>query len=153
MSKRTMRAVHVLFAVYVLVMLYLLFRPNRNGYDFSYGYWELFRSNYNFKPFATIKAYAYVLANDVEAYRHAAVVNLFGNIGLFIPLGIFLPVIFEECRMPFITLLVSALAIVSVELIQLVSLTGCCDIDDLILNMIGVLIGHMLFRIVSIAKG
>ncbi len=153
MSKGKRALVMALFVVYCLAMLYLLFHPARNNYDTSGGYWDLFHSNYNFVPFATIKLYTHVLANDIEAYRHAAIVNLFGNIGVFIPLGIFLPVLFERCRKPFVSLLIAGCVIVLIETMQLITLTGCCDIDDLILNMTGVLMGHILYRITSMAKG
>ena len=153
MSRGVRTAVWILFVLYVLTMLLLLFYPDRNGYDAQTGYWELFRSNYNLVPFATIRLYTYVLANNVTAYRHAAIVNLFGNIFTFIPLGIFLPLLFEKCRKPMLTLIVSACFICLIEITQLFTLTGCCDIDDLILNMIGVAVGLVLYRITNLAKG
>lgn len=39
--------------------------------------------------------------------------------------------------------------IVAVELLQLFTLLGSCDIDDLILNMIGAFLGYGLFRMVQ----
>jgi glycopeptide antibiotics resistance protein len=48
---------------------------------------------------------------------------------------------------------VSVVIICAIELLQLFTLTGVCDVDDLILNMTGVLIGYIAYRIVSLAKG
>ena len=45
------------------------------------------------------------------------------------------------------TLLVSAAIIIAVEAIQLVTLLGHCDVDDLILNLIGVTIGYLLYAL------
>ena len=39
---------------------------------------------------------------------------------------------------------IAAIVIIAIELIQLFSLKGMCDIDDLILNLLGVSIGYTL---------
>ncbi len=155
MTKTQKAAAWTLFVLYVIAMMYLLFRPWKfgNGFDSPQTYWTIFHANYNFRPFYTIRGYAYVLANGTESYRHAAIVNLFGNVGTFIPLGVFLPLLFKRYRNLFMTTGVSVVIICAIELLQLFTLTGVCDVDDLILNMTGVLIGYIAYRIVSLAKG
>ena len=75
-----------------------------------------------------------------------AFINLVGNIDAFVPLGCFLPSLCKNLQ-SFKTLFLSAAAIILViELIQLFSLRGSCDIDDLILNLVGVVVGFLLRR-------
>jgi len=81
-----------------------------------------------------------------------ALFNLVGNVVLFIPLGIFIPVVFPKtdtfCR----TMLWAAAVMLCVEIVQLVSLLGSLDVDDLILNLVGAAIGYGIYRI-GIRKG
>ena len=49
-------------------------------------------------------------------------------------------------------LLTCTAAIVLVELVQLLSLLGSCDIDDLILNLLGMIIGFLLFTVINAFK-
>lgn len=77
-----------------------------------------------------------------------------GNIVMFAPLGIFLPLIFPSTRRLgklFVTVLLSSCAI---ELAQLFlglmagSLYRCVDIDDVILNTLGGLLGYAIYRLI-----
>ena len=79
--------------------------------------------------------------------RHAFV-NLAGNVIMFVPLGVFLPVIWKRLRSFWWFLLTSASLILLVEVLQYVTGLGSCDIDDLILNLPGTMLGwlcHPLF--------
>ena len=44
------------------------------------------------------------------------------------------------------TMLCSAAVMTVVEIIQLFTLLGSCDVDDLILNILGVFIGFIIFK-------
>ncbi|MDG0792204.1 VanZ family protein [Cohnella ginsengisoli] len=77
--------------------------------------------------------------------------NLFGNIALFIPLGLFLG-LFVGCRLS--AVLFYALSIsLALETAQLISAMGSFDVDDLILNTLGGAIGYGLFAGSGIARG
>ena len=73
--------------------------------------------------------------------------NIVGNLGAFLPMGLFLPLLSRRCRriLPFIC--AAAGVSLFIELAQLALLTGACDVDDLILNVIGALLGWLLMRI------
>ena len=60
-----------------------------------------------------------------------------------------LPVCFPKLRFLMRVLLTVTVLIVCVELIQLLTLVGSCDVDDLILNVLGAAIGFWLYRIFS----
>ena len=133
----------LLFVVYAAVMLWLLFDRERSLYELDY--WSQLQQNMNLEPFHTIKLFWNAL--DREEYRLLAVVNLGGNIGMFIPLGFCLPMLWKKQRKLWKTLLSTALIITLVELTQLLTLVGSCDMDDLILNVLGSAIGYGLFRL------
>ena len=77
------------------------------------------------------------------------VINLGGNIFLFIPIGYFLPRLWAGMRPFFVFLITCVLSIALVELVQLVTLLGCLDIDDLILNLFGMITGYLIFAIIK----
>ena len=66
---------------------------------------------------------------------------------MFIPLGTFLPALWPKLQKAWKTLLAALLSILAVEIIQLFSLLGRCDIDDLLLNMAGIAVGYALWRL------
>ena len=137
------RKLHMaLFCAYSVFMLYLLF--NRAGGIEGMDYWKQIKSNLNLEPFHTIRLFLKVL--DQQAYSAAAVINLGGNVIMFIPLGFFLPLVFPALGKFWRTILATALIITAVELTQLFTLLGSCDIDDLILNVIGAAAGYGLFK-------
>lgn len=75
--------------------------------------------------------------------------NVIGNICVFIPLGIFLPKLFARCRkLLTVTVLSLELSLV-IEVTQLVTRIGSFDVDDLLLNTIGGILGYLIYRIVS----
>jgi Glycopeptide antibiotics resistance protein len=75
--------------------------------------------------------------------------NLLGNIVPFAPIGFLLPVVFDKLK-SFLPLFLTSLGIiVFFELFQLVTKLGSCDIDDVILNMLGVVIGYLVLKVVK----
>jgi glycopeptide antibiotics resistance protein len=71
--------------------------------------------------------------------------TLIYNILAFVPLGILLPLISDKARNWRVVLLVGVIVSLSLEVIQLVTLLGEADIDDVILNVTGTLIGYGVF--------
>lgn len=130
---------------YCLLMALLLF--GRERYDLGLDYWKTVSLNYNFMPFRTIWLYIRVLINGRQSLYRDAVVNLAGNVVLFVPLGFLLPMLWPKLRKFWRCLGVSLLAVGVVELIQLFTLVGKCDIDDVILNLVGVSVGYVLYQI------
>lgn len=140
------------FFVYAAMMLWLLF--DRGGAVGNVPYWQQVQQNANLKPFHTVGSYWHILANRayyVEKWESASIyfyharfafVNLAGNVIMFVPLGYLIPAVWKKCRGFFRCLLTAAGMILVVEVSQLLTLRGRCDIDDLILNMIGVILGY-----------
>ena len=142
---------YILFIIYCLTMLWLLF--GRRQYQFNGDYHEIFDTLVNLQPLKTINSYLYVLENREEVYlRQVAAYNLFGNVLLFIPYGIFLPYLFKRLRAFWKTMLFGIFTIVCVELLQIFTLRGSCDIDDLILNTISIFLGYIMYRMTHLKR-
>lgn len=74
-----------------------------------------------------------------------AILNLGGNIGLLVPIGFLAPLLYPKIGWPGIGLL-AFISGLSIELTQSIFRLGIFDVDDLLLNGLGVLAGYALFR-------
>ncbi len=72
-------------------------------------------------------------------------VNIIGNIAMFIPVGVVLPVCFGKLCSIGKTILAGAACIACIEVTQLLFYERCSDVDDLLLNTAGVAIGAMIY--------
>ncbi len=148
-----------LFAVYGLIMVYLLFFRGRGPVP-GEPYWEQIARHYNLIPFQTvsdfvdtlINAEKYTAAWGYESYRYSAshaFVNLAGNVGMFLPLGFLLPQCAAKLGRIWKCLLTAFAIVLAIELLQLFTLTGTFDVDDLILNLGGTALGYGLWRLLN----
>ena len=64
---------------------------------------------------------------------------------MFIPLGFLIPAIWEKTRSFCMFILTASIILIAIETIQLFTLLGSMDIDDFILNIIGTIIGYLIF--------
>lgn len=134
---------YIEFVIYCLFLIYVLF-INKN-----------FRNNFqmvNLKPFVTIqryiKAVQYNYINPSIAF-----INLIANLILFVPMGFFLLILFEDkIKNIFVFSSLNFLIIVSIEYIQYITSTGSADIDDIILNMIGIFFSYIFMKNKKIKK-
>ena len=147
----------LLFLAYVALMVYLLFIRNRTSAE-GLTYWEQIRRNCSFVPWHTVGNYWDVLTRpdyyiqkwEPAAYNRQvtiALVNIFGNIAMFVPFGTFLPAMWPRLQKVWKAVPVGFLIILLVEILQLFTLRGRCDVDDVLLNMIGILSGYGLWRL------
>jgi glycopeptide antibiotics resistance protein len=126
----------ILFVLYCAWMLLLLFDREQT------------EQSMNLEPLHTILLFVRVLLYDPSDYNiRLAIVNLFGNIIMFIPLGYFLPRLWKGLRKWWRTWLMTLVIMTAVELAQYFTLRGTCDVDDLILNLLGAAIGYGFFCI------
>ena len=117
----------------------------------SIPYWTQLKLHLQLTPFKTILRYwKHFTAWDRLGKR--AFLNLAGNLILFLPMGIFLPYLFPKQRNFFRFSAVVLLMIMTVEVVQLFALLGACDIDDLILNYAGAVIGFLGFQILHFIR-
>lgn len=142
--KNADRIAKITFILYIALMLWLLF-GQRVSNDVQGGYWDELSQNINLVPFRTIGRYMDRLYNSAGKLNHQAVINLGGNVIMFIPLGFLLPFVSDRAKKLKNCFVMTFAVILSVELLQLAALLGSFDIDDLLLNMIGIFMGWMTY--------
>lgn len=100
---------------------------------------------YNLEPLRTIRLY-FDMSNGVSTPHR--LVNLLGNVAVFVPFGMLLPLVQSGYRSFLRLTLVSGVCILVLELLQMLLRVGSLDIDDLLLNLTGVWAGYLLLRLV-----
>ncbi|MDK2964996.1 MULTISPECIES: VanZ family protein [Lacrimispora] len=75
--------------------------------------------------------------------------NIIGNIILFIPLGFLVPLVYINAQRFYKTFIIIFLSVLLIESFQLFTMLGVFDIDDIILNCTGGIIGYFLFYILK----
>ena len=91
------------------------------------------------KPFKTIK----LMYKGRHISTEAQYKNLGGNLFGFVPLGIFLPLLFKRFKSFAAVIAVVFAVSLAYEMIQLCTGLGMFDVDDLILNTAGGIIGFI----------
>lgn len=151
MERKRLMNVLIRIVSSVLLCAYLVFIAWRMFF-YAYGsYYRTYSSlpEYNLIPFKTISS---LIVNFRYYEFEVWVYNLFGNIAAFLPLGILWPAVLGAKHKLLFTLLFSLTFLLMAETAQLVFRVGVFDIDDIILNMIGVLSGYMIYKLVSKLK-
>ena len=80
-------------------------------------------------------------------------INIIGNVALFIPTGIIMPIVFKRLDRWWKAIPAGMLISLAIEVLQLPFASRASDIDDLILNSLGVIIGYCIFALVRRARG
>lgn len=93
----------------------------------------------NFKPFKTIRMYI------DYAYKLNSVENLAGNILIFVPFGVGFPLVMEKGRNFGVMLFHTFVFVLGIEGFQLLTGFGAFDVDDILLNCLGAVLGYVLF--------
>ncbi|MDE6435542.1 MAG: VanZ family protein [Lachnospiraceae bacterium] len=144
---------YIIFGAYIVALLSQTIIPICNIF-FVDGKFLIEVSTYNARglniiPFKTILNYL-TGANDFygDANMTIRIVNLLGNICLFVPFGFLFPMVFDKFSKVQITLSFGILLSVFIEIMQFF-IERSSDIDDTILNCIGVFLGYMCYKILS----
>lgn len=92
-------------------------------------------------------AYAYNTHLAIRSFTY----NVLGNVIWFIPMGFLLPIIGKTFDFK-MTLGIGFVASLWIELIQYVLVVGICDVDDMIFNTLGCLIGYCCYKVAKYIK-
>lgn len=131
----------VLFIAYLIVLMYfLLFAEMLGRTEITEGY------SYNLTLFKEIRRFWEYRDQLGSA---AVVLNLAGNVLAFVPFGFILPILFRVNRKWYIILQWSFIVSLSFEVTQLLTKVGIFDVDDLLLNTLGGLLGYWCFSLVN----
>ena len=89
---------------------------------------------------------------DYDVKREATI-NIIGNISMFIPTGVIMPILYKRLDRFWKVLLAGAGLSFAIEMIQLFFPGSVTDIDDLLLNTAGVAIGYGIYKLVTRFRG
>ncbi len=134
----------VIFAVYLAALVYFLFfaeQYGRTGGDYAAGM--------NLVPLREIRRfwqYRELLGSKI------VLLNLAGNVIGFMPFGLVLPLMHRHLRHFWSTVGITMGFSICVEVLQFFTRTGSCDIDDIILNTLGGILGYMLFALCNTVR-
>ena len=126
------------FFAYLLLLAYLLFFSSTYGRTSEMGY------RYNLKPFLEIRR---GIEHVDRVGYHYILINVAGNVAAFMPFGFLLPFISTGRKNTFHALFYTLLLSFCAECMQLLSRTGAFDVDDLILNTTGGVLGYWCYAL------
>ncbi len=147
----------IFFIIYLVLLITLtLFDPiwGRHGINnvidtdsFSY----YIDNAFNYIPFKTINIYIRNLSYNVISKQNI-MFNLVGNFVCMMPFALFLPLLFKS-ENKFKVFLETVLCItMSIEVVQFITTSGTCDIDDIILNAGGAVLLYLFISIKPIKR-
>lgn len=128
-----------LFVSYLLLLFYFLF------FSEGFGRTQL-REDYQYNLTPLHEIMRFIQYRHILGFR-AFIINIFGNVIAFMPLGFFLPQISKKKINGFQIVFSCFLVSLLVETLQLVSKLGSFDVDDLLLNTLGGLLGYIVYLI------
>lgn len=138
---------------YGFLMLDILFFGRFRGFEWVSvdTFASRLRLTVNWVPFRTISNYMSSYARGFTS-RNVVIDNIIGNVVIFIPTGILMPLLFKGLRriLPFTGIIF--LTVCCVEVFQFISGTGSFDVDDIILNVFGALLGWWIHRVMRALK-
>jgi len=140
MTKTKHDSVHIvfltLFAAYLILLLKItVFRKMTHGVQ-----------SVNLIPFATITEYFQFI---ISGNRIIGIINVFGNILAFLPFGYLTAFVFPKMRKSSRILVLTAVFSIVIEVFQFILACGSSDIDDVILNALGGVMGYWVYVAMS----
>ena len=127
----------------------------RNGLTFvtwnKRTFTEYINTSLNIVPFKTIKLFINGYKNNLVT-REVFAINVIGNLCAFMPYGFFIPLLFKKINKYYKFLILMLIIVIIIEILQFLTMSGSCDIDDLILNITGASIIYLIFNIKSVNK-
>lgn len=143
MKKFIQNVLALAFIGYMVLLIYFLFFSEEYGRTTHYTEYQ-----YNLTLFRELSRY--IKYRDVVGIDYF-LINVVGNVVVFMPFGFFVPSLERKkhrSALEFLKITVMGfLFSLAVETVQLVTKVGCFDVDDLLLNTIGVAFGYICYRI------
>lgn len=140
--------IRIIWWVYIVLLLVVVIMKFRGSFSELIARIESTSpgTNYNIIPFSSIGEQLNHLSEGWARY------NLLGNIIPFIPFGLLLPLISNKATSFANVVSVGFLFILCIELFQLITRLGSFDVDDIILNLFGVIIGYIVMLFVNTTR-
>ena len=136
-------AVQIFFLINLLVIVRMTFYPfatvNGKVQPLIFEAATVWPFRVNLVPFVNILEYD---------SRRDLLLNLIGNVAMFIPTGVMTPLIYQKWDGWKKTILFGFLLSLTIEIIQLPFAVRASDVDDLILNTLGVAMGYGILSLI-----
>ncbi|MEG2787572.1 MAG: VanZ family protein [Romboutsia sp.] len=87
------------------------------------------------------------LFNSESAYSFVNIKHIILNVVYFLPLGFLIPLLFEKYNDFLKVIVISASISIAIEIAQLFTILSVSDIDDIICNIIGSILGLICFKV------
>lgn len=137
-KKKVIAVIWWVYIVLLLVVVVIKFRGSFGELRDKINSYSMDSSvNYNLIPFRSIGSQILYISQGW------ALKNILGNLVAFIPFGFLLPITYKKVNTYIKVYIVGVLSIVSMESLQLITKLGSFDVDDIILNMVGLSIGYL----------
>ena len=153
MSQRTRKILRILawmaFFAYLVCLAYFLFFAEMLGRSPAGVDYAARSYHINPVPFKEISRF-WKYRQQLGAKM--VLLNLVGNVVAFVPYGMLLPLLWRRQRLFYRVLLLSFDFSMLIEVTQLITKVGCFDVDDLILNTFGGVIGYGCFKLLMFLK-
>lgn len=140
----------VVFIAYMCFLSYFLFfSPVLGRHHDSLSYLNNVNSyrDYNLEPFRLIKMY--IKYADSLGFKYIFL-NLYGNVLCFLPFGFLVPFMISWKHRFINTVFIAAITSAIIELLQYIFAVGTGDIDDIILNTCGAVVGYIIYLIANL---
>ena len=110
-------------------------RNGFNSFNWTQEGLDIYLNNsFNLIPFKTIIEYIQKIFTSLLD-TSTIFLNLFGNIACLMPLALFIPMLFKKIDTTKKFLISILCVTLAIEIIQFITFSGSCDIDDIILNI------------------
>lgn len=131
------------FIVYSIILLFVLLGGGRRDYDYSGMVPNLF-------PFVSIgKDISSAITIYNGRYNLRPLLSIAGNAALFIPLAFLLPWKIKKKHKLIVSCVMILISVIIIETVQQIMSVGIFDIDDILLNFLGIIFGVLLNRIAN----
>ncbi|MGG3575314.1 VanZ family protein [Bacillus gobiensis] len=134
----TKKYVRIIFIIYLVMLLTVSFWGISMFFPRYIYYNEV---SQNLMPFKMITNY---LLNFEQYNFRTWFNNTFGLVLLFIPFGLLIPLVFADIKHAAQMMYLSFLVSLSLEIAQYITVLGVFDIDDVILNTFGGMLGFLI---------
>lgn len=135
-----------IFFFYCIILIWVVFFKCNIYLSVTNGYFE-------FKTLTTEERFLYFIVPFEDYFTDNIDFNLMKwkdgalNLLLFIPFGLYLS-FFVKNKKFLKTMSISLVTIITIEIIQLYTLLGSLQTEDLIINLVGTLLGYLLYKLI-----
>ncbi|ROR27488.1 VanZ like protein [Mobilisporobacter senegalensis] len=136
--------ISISFIFYLFELVFVLFFEPR-GYLSGMILLDYIKQSSNVIPFKNISTYARALF-DGSMNMDIPLTNLFGNLLLFLPMGVYFPYCIKKANKISVYCICMIIILFIIEIVQLITRRGIFDIDDIILRILGAFIGFTIYK-------